>query len=77
MNIKLHARLSAYSKIDSLNSPIPNPSNEDSGSVLGVDEFGKYTLFSATTPADIDTLFDRRSKTSTPSRNIIDNMFKE
>lgn len=78
MKIKLHARLNAYSKISNIEATLPAVTDADAGSVLGVDKSGNYTLFAATSPADIDTLFKSKSHSVTASaRTAIDNLFKE
>ena len=60
MDIKLRARLSAYTKIESLSglqSNVPSPDATAAGNVLGVNDIGKYTLFPSAGREEIDTLF--------------------
>ena len=76
MNIKLHARLSAYSKISSVKDILPTPTAQDDKSILGVRD-GKYVLFKDTTPEQIDTLFEDTPNTNNVSDyNPIDDLFK-
>lgn len=82
MDIKLRARLSAYSKIESIdgvNSNVPAPDATAAGNVLGVNNSGKYTLFPTVSTAEIDTLFepeDEEPEISTVSYADSDSLFK-
>lgn len=78
MDIKLRARLSAYSKIESLEglqNNIPVPDNGDYGSIIGVGENGKYTLFSRITTEDIDSQLDTTGAPDVVSKEAIDSLF--
>lgn len=75
MDIKLRARLSAYSKIDPTTSggatSLPTPTPEDVGDVVGVDASGQYTLFPRVSKEQIDSLFN------TPDTTINKEQLKE
>lgn len=80
MDIKLRARLSAYSKIESLEglqNNIPVPDTEDYGAVLGVGDKGKYTLFPRIKNEDIDSKLGLSATVETVSKDSIDNLFVE
>lgn len=80
MDIKLRARLSAYSKINSIsdvNSNIPLPEASDAGNVLGVGDTGNYTLFPPITEGDIDILFTNQDENDTVTKEEIDTLFPE
>lgn len=57
MDIKIKAKLNAYSKIDNLNN-LPTPTEEDKNSLLGLDNNGKYIFYKSVTKEYIDYLFD-------------------
>ena len=77
MNIKLKAKLSAYSKVDSIGSEFPRPLPSDYGKLLGVGRDGSYELFGTTTAADMDELFeDDNKKKKSVNELLIDSMFK-
>ena len=82
MDIKLRARLSAYSKIESISglgnsSSLPKPTVTDSGQVLGVNSSGNYTLFPSIQKEDIDTLFADLVEEETVTKEEIDELFPE
>ena len=80
MDIKLRARLSAYSKIESisgLNSNTPVPDATSAGSVLGVNNSGMYTLFPTVKQEDIDELFTDVIPDEVVSKEDIDTLFEE
>ena len=80
MDIKLRARLSAYSKIESLEglqTHVPVPNTEDYGSVLGVGGNGKYTLFPRITNADMDSQLGVIETPDLVTKDSIDTLFKE
>lgn len=80
MDIKLRARLSAYSKIESisgLNSNTPVPDATSVGSVLGVNNSGMYTLFPTVKQEDIDGLFTDVIPDEIVSKEDIDTLFEE
>ena len=58
MDIKLNARLSAYSKVNTLDpNQLPLPTGGNAGDVLGIDNKGEYTLIDCVTNESIDSLF--------------------
>ena len=80
MDIKLRARLSAYSKIESisgLNSNTPVPDATAAGSVLGVNKTGNYTLFPTVTESEIDSLFMDIIPDEIVTKEEIDTLFTE
>lgn len=83
MDIKLRARLSAYSKVatvsdnnSSSNPSIPFPDVIAAGSVLGVNDNGKYTLYPKINTNDIDTLFTTLDEPDTVDKVDIDGLFE-
>lgn len=78
MDIRLRARLSAYSKVDSISSScnVPVPDVVDSGSVLGVNEEGQYTFFKNTKHEDVDELFTNTNLTTSVTNEEIDSLFE-
>lgn len=77
MNIKLRAKLSAYSKVDSLASIasyIPEPEVTEAGHIVTVGSSGEYKLMSSTSPQDIDTLFEHTGS-NIVSKDDIDTLF--
>lgn len=76
MKIKLQARLSAYSKVRSIESMMPSPSLEDAGKLLGVSESGEYVLISDVSDNKITELFED-NKSVTYKNSLIDDLFKE
>lgn len=80
MDIKLRARLSAYSKVESisgLNSNIPSPDVTAAGNVLGVNNSGNYTLFPTVSTPEIDNLFSDVGTNTTVTKEEIDTLFYE
>lgn len=80
MDIKLKARLSAYSKLESLSglqSNVPDPDATAAGNVLGVNDIGKYTLFPSIDHSDIDTLFQDVIPDETVTKEEINELFKD
>lgn len=77
MDIKLRARLSAYSKIESLptSTTIPDPDVYNSGNVLGVNDEGRYTLFPQVENEDIDELFTDTDLSRFVTKEEIDTLF--
>ena len=61
MDIKLRARLSAYSKVNNadFNNQIPIPTGDNKGDVLGVNNSGDYTFLDIVNTSYIDTLFEK------------------
>ena len=78
MDIRLRARLSAYSKVDSISSScnVPVPDVVDSGSVLGVNEEGQYTFFKNTKHEDVDELFTDTDLTTFVTKEEINSLFE-
>lgn len=80
MDIKLRAKLSAYSKIESINdlsSNTPVPDALAAGSVLGVNNTGNYTLFPKVSNEDIDELFYDVATDDVVTKDDIDTLFEE
>lgn len=80
MDIKLRARLSAYSKIESINgltSNTPVPDATAAGSVIGVNNSGNYTLFPTVSRAEIDNLFGDVGTDDVVTKDDIDTLFPE
>jgi hypothetical protein len=83
MDIKIRARLSAYSRLESLEglqNAIPSPSVEDAKSVLGVGDNGKYTFFRVMTPQDMESELSSRYPTTpdgTVEKTEIDTLFEK
>lgn len=79
MDIKLRARLSAYTKIESvttgLNTNIPDPDASAAGHVLGVNNSGQYTLFPRVEETDVDTLFYDLPGDEIVTKGEIDTLF--
>ena len=80
MDIKLRAKLSAYSRVSELISnsttKLPEIGENDNGKVVGVDN-GNYTLFPTIQKPDIDTLFEKKSEDETVTKEEIDTLFPE
>ncbi len=80
MDIKIRARLSAYSKIASvegLNTTLPLTREDDAGAVLGVGENGTYTLFPTVGKEKVDEMFIDVSGPTTVEKEDIDTLFEE
>ena len=80
MDIKLRARLSAYAKVDSIESlgtQLPSPDAMYSGAVLGVGDSGKYTLFPKIGTQDVDNLFQNMEEDRTVTKTEIDELFTD
>lgn len=80
MDIKLRARLSAYTKIDSienLNTSLPDPSLGNCGDVFGVGSNGEYTTYPSIRREDIDTLFASSTDAKPVEKDEIDTLFKQ
>lgn len=79
MELKLRARLSAYSKVDSIGSnSLPDPSTGNVGDVLGVGSSGGYELVPTVTTSDIDELFaETDSKATSITKDEIDSLFDD
>lgn len=79
MELKLRAKLTAYSKLDitSASSGLPDASELDAGSVVGVGEAGEYELFPTVTYGEIDSLFDPQSQPTSVTKDEIDSLFDD
>lgn len=78
MDIKIRARLSAYSKvssIDSISTELPLAGKSDAGSVVGVGEDGSYTLFPTSNKDSIDEMFTYSSVPTPVEKQEIDGLF--
>jgi hypothetical protein len=79
LDIKLRARLSAYSKVNSMvdsGSTLPDPSYSDGNAVLGVTN-GEYKLIPSIGAKSIDTLFTDMDTPTSVEKSEIDTLFKE
>ena len=75
MNIKLHAKLSAYSKIAKVNE-LPEPTSSDIGGFLGVGTDGQYTIFKNVSENKIDDLFEGEEiEVTSNNKSLIDSLF--
>lgn len=78
MDIKLRARLSAYSKVESIQAGVtkPDPELAHAGKILGVGTSGNYTLFDSVDKQKINSLFaDSTPAASTIKKDEIDTLF--
>lgn len=79
MDIKIKARLSAYSKFDTSKGSggfLPDPMSATDGTVLGVNE-GKYTLFPKVNKEDVDGLFVGLDEPQSVTKDAIDGLFED
>lgn len=77
MNIKINARLSAYSRLATTETILPNITPDDTGKILGVIENGQIGLFDNTSSSSIDALFDsNNTSTSSDKKSDIDSLFE-
>ena len=80
MDIKIRARLSAYSKIasvDGVSTSLPMVGVEDAGAVLGVSETGNYTIFPTVKNEKVDELFLGMDTERTVEKSEIDTLFQD
>ena len=79
MDIKLRARLSAYSKIESIqgmnNNNLPHPDAAAEGHVLGVGSNGQYTLIRRVTPEDMSEKWGQAQSPEVTSKEWIGTLF--
>ena len=78
MDIKLRARLSAYSKVESIQTGVtkPDPELAHAGKILGVNTSGNYTLFDSVDKQKINSLFaDSTPAATTITKDEIDGLF--
>lgn len=78
MNIKLHAKLAAYSKISEIKNEmeLPEPTFSDIGGFVGVGVDGKYTIFKNVSQSRIDELFTEEGiEVNTTNKALIDSLF--
>lgn len=80
MDIKLRARLSAYSKIESIqglnDNTLPHPDAAAEGHVLGVGKDGEYTLFRRVTPEDMNEKWGHPQNPEVTSKEWIGTLFE-
>lgn len=79
MDLKLRARLCAYSKIESIqgvNSELPLPDESNAGSMIGVGNNGNYTLIGKATQSDFDTQFGKVQETPVVPDKWIEDLFE-
>lgn len=79
MDIKLRAKLSAYSKISSIegvNTTLPLPSVDNVGAVIGVGDSGQYTLFPTIKKENVDEMFVNDDIIETVIKEEIDTLFE-
>jgi hypothetical protein len=79
LEIKLRARLSAYSKVDALGgvtSDLPVAGEDNVCDVLGVGANGEYTLLQTVSREDIDELFKDLGDVETVEKGMIDTLFE-
>ena len=73
MDIKLHARLCAYTKLD---NTFPIVKEGDAGKFVGVGLDNKYTLFDNAKSAEVNTLFtDEKPEISDAGKSLLDSLF--
>lgn len=80
MDIKLRARLSAYSKISSIegvNQTLPLVGADDVGAVLGVGNDGNYTLLKSVSNDSVDEMFTYSTYPTPVEKPDIDKLFEE
>ena len=78
MDIKLRARLAAYSRVSSTASSLPIPGTGNAGDVLGVDSTGSFTFIDRVTNEQIDSLFDGELDTArVVTKTEIDTLFDD
>lgn len=78
MNIKLHAKLAAYSKISDIKTEmgLPEPTPSDIGGFVGVGVDGKYTIFKNVSRSRIDELFTEEGiDVNATNKALIDSLF--
>ena len=68
MNIKLHAKLAAYTKVTNVNQ-FPEPTDADIGGFVGVGTDKQYTIFKNVSENKIDELFGEQSAVENSSNN--------
>lgn len=76
-NIRLHAKLGAYSRYVPNEVRLPKVTDADFGSFLGVGASGGYELFANATENKVDSLFGMFEETpdETPNKKLIDTLF--
>ena len=80
MDIKLRARLTAYSKVDSITAgaTLPDPDLAYTGHVLGIGSNGDFNLFPAVESTAIEGLFaDETPPTTVITKDEIDKLFTQ
>lgn len=75
MNIKLHAKLAAYTKVTNVNQ-FPEPTSSDIGGFVGVGTDGQYTIFKNVSENKIDDLFEGEEiEVTSNNKSLIDSLF--
>ena len=78
MEMKIRARLSAYSKVDSMSGMgVPAADVSNAGAILTVDENGQYRLMSSISNEQVDNLFTEEIAPTVVDKDTIDSLFKE
>jgi hypothetical protein len=78
MEMKIRARLSAYSKVDSISGMgVPAADASNAGAILTVDENGQYRLMSSISNEQVDNLFTEEILPDIVDKDTIDTLFKE
>ena len=76
MDIKLRARLSAYSKLESASGvALPDPTSGSDGSVVGVEQ-NQFMLFETIDRSQIDSLFTDIGQSTIVTKPEIDTIFE-
>lgn len=77
MEMKIRARLSAYSKVDSMSGlGVPAATEKDAGAVLAVDANGNYSLVSSVSNSQVDDLFNEDIFPTIVDKDTIDSLFE-
>lgn len=77
MEMKIRARLSAYSKVDSMSGlGVPAATEENAGAVLAVDATGNYSLVSSVSSSQVDDLFNEEVFPEIVDKDTIDSLFE-
>ena len=77
MEMKIRARLSAYSKVDSMSGlGVPTATEGDAGSILAVDANGNYSLVSSVSSGQVDNLFSEEILPEIIDKDTIDSLFE-
>ena len=81
MDIRLRAKLSAYSKADldinSSSESFPSIDSSNAGDIVGVNNLGDYTLFNSVENSMIDELFLDNTEAISVNKDKIDTLFED